>query len=53
MLLGLLQQRCHLVQSVAIVTSFCCISAFKKKKKKMPSDWGLGVEKPPDVWGQS
>lgn len=32
MLLGLLQQKFHLVQSVAIVTSFCCVRAFLKKK---------------------
>lgn len=31
MLLGLLQQKFHLVQSVAIVTSFCCARAFFKK----------------------
>lgn len=30
MLLGLLQQKFHLVQSVAIVTSFCGIRALKK-----------------------
>lgn len=38
MLLGPLQQKFHLVQSVAIVTSFCCV----KQKNKSPPILSIG-----------